>query len=91
MRPLKGFIAHVELAGLFEVFVLPVPEGTRFQFYPYPETQKDFQDYLATRFSKLGEPSECTFHPEAGCYEVLFRGLRYASPEEALSALTAGR
>lgn len=89
MRPSKGFTAHVELSGLFEVFVLPVPEGTRFQFYPYPETRKDFPNYLASRFSKLGEPSECTFHPDAGCYEVLFRGLRYASPEEALKALTA--
>lgn len=91
MRPTGGFQVHVALAGLFEVFVLPVPEGTRFQFYPYPETEKDFSSYLASRFSKLGEPSECTFHPDAGCYEVLFRGLRYASPEEALAAFTAGR
>lgn len=90
MRPSKEFQLHVELPGLFEVFVLPVPEGTRFQFYPYPGTS-DFPAYLATRFSKLGEPSECTFHPDPGCYEVLFRGLHYASPEEALSALTAGR
>lgn len=91
MRPSKDFIAHVELPGLFEVFVLPVPEGTRFQFYPYKQTSGNFPEYLATRFSKLGEPSECTFHPDAGCYEVLFRGLRYPSSEEALSALTAGR
>lgn len=89
MRKADGFLAQVALPGLFEVFVLQVPEGTQFQFYPYPETSKGFDAFLARRFAHLGEPSECTFDPKYNRYEVHIRGLHFKDAEEALRALTA--
>jgi hypothetical protein len=87
----KKFLVHVELQGLFEVFVIPSPEGCVLQFFPFPEKEKDFPAYLAERFKHLGEPSDCAFHPDIRCYEVTFRGLRFNGPEDALARLTAGR
>jgi len=91
MKPATEFLVHLELKGLFEVYVIPLKDGTRFQFFPHAETEKDFAGFLARRFAHLGEPAECVFHPEIRCYDVFFRGLRFANPEEALSALTPGR
>jgi hypothetical protein len=87
MKLAKEFLAHVELTGLFEVFVIPVPEGTKFQFYPFKDG--DFPAFLAKRFGHLGEPSDCTYHEDFRCYEVLFRGLRFQDAEQALRSLTA--
>ncbi len=81
------FQAHIELTGLFEVFVIPTPEGTRFQFYAFPETEKNFDAYLAQRFRHLGEPTDLVYREEFRCYDVTFRGLRFKGPEEALKAL----
>jgi hypothetical protein len=91
MKPIKEFLVHVELQGLFEVFVIPSTEGVVLQFFPYPGNGKDFPAYLAERFRHLGEPSDCAFHPSIGCYEVTFRGLRFNGPEDALARLMAGR
>jgi hypothetical protein len=81
------FQAHVELTDLFEVFVIPTPEGTRFQFYAYPKTEKNFANFLAERFQHLGEPADLVYREEIRCYDVSFRGLRFKGPEEALKAL----
>jgi len=89
LKPSVNFIAHVDLANLFEVFVIPAPDGTRFQFYPYPPLKDSFPEYCAKRFSGLGEPAEAVFHPETGCFDAFFRGLRFQDPEDALRALTA--
>jgi hypothetical protein len=91
MKPAAEFLLHLELRGLFEVFVIPAKDGVRFQFFPYPETEKEFAAYLAGRFAHLGEPAECVFHPEIRCYDAFFRGLRFATPEEALVSLTPAR
>lgn len=89
MKPAKEFLVHVELHGLFEVFVIPSPEGCVLQFFPYPGKEKEFPTYLSERFRHLGEPSDCVYHQDIRCYEVAFRGLRFAGPEDALSRLTA--
>jgi hypothetical protein len=91
MKAAKEFLVHVELKGLFEVFVIPSADGSILQFFPYPGKEKDFPAYLAERFKHLGEPSDCTFHSDIKCYEVTFRGLRFNGPEDALTRLTAGR
>jgi hypothetical protein len=91
MKVAKDFQAHIELRGLFEVFVIQAPDGTRLQIYPPTKGQVGFQEYLAKRFGHLGEPTECVHHADFDCYEVFFRGLRFSGPEEALSRLTAGR
>ena len=90
MRPAKEFLVHVELPGHFEVFVIPVPEGTSFQFYPYGKTE-NFPQYLARRFGHLGEPAESSHNPDVNCYEAVFRGLHFKDAEEALRAITAAR
>lgn len=91
MKPTTEFMVHVDLAGLFDVYVIPAKDGTRFQFYPYPPLKATFPEYLASRFAGLGEPAEAVFTAEIGCYDVLFRGLHFKDPEDALRRLTAGR
>ncbi len=91
MKPKVEFIAHVDLPGLFEVFVVPADGGTRFQFYPYPPLKDRFPEYLAKRFASLGEPAEAVYQQDVGCFDAYFRGLLIRDPEEALKRLTAGR
>lgn len=67
--------------------MVPTPEGTRFQFYPYPETESGFPEYLAARFASLGEPADGVYDPETKCFDALFRGLHFKDAEEALTAL----
>lgn len=88
MKKAVEFQAHIELSGLFEVFVIPVPDGTRFQFYSHPATEEGFDAYLAKRFANLGQPADLVYHEDIKCFEAFFRGLRYQSPEEALKALS---
>jgi hypothetical protein len=88
LKPATGFLAHVELIGLFDAYVIPIPEGTRIQFYAGTKTEKNFSTYLAKRFQHLGEPADCVYREEFRCYDVTFRGLRFKDPEEALVALT---
>lgn len=91
MKPSAEFMAHVDLAGLFDVYVIPVKEGTRFQFFPYPPLKDSFPEYLAKRFAVFGEPAEAVLHADVGCFDVLFRGLHFKDPEDVLRRLTAGR
>lgn len=88
MKRAVDYLAHVDLHGLFEVYVLASGRETRMQFYPYEALKEDFGAYLARRFAHLGEPSDCVYHPEARCFEVSFRNLPIKDPEEALKAVT---
>ena len=91
MKPAKDFQVHVELHGLFSVYVYPSLSGTTFQFFPYPGSEGNFESYLTTRFGHLGTPSSCTRNPELRSYEVYFSGLIFRTPEEALQAITGPR
>ena len=82
-----GFQAHVALNGLFEVFVIPEEGGTKFLFYPYPDTKANFSEFLVERFGHLGEPADCSLHDDISCHEAHFHGLHFKDPEEALKAL----
>lgn len=90
MRPATEYLLHLDLKNLFEVFVIPVSKGTKFQFYAYPELERttSFDEYLAQRFSHLGQPGGLVYHEDFKCYEVHFPGLHFKDPEEALKALT---
>lgn len=87
MAPTREFMLHVELHGLFTVYVYPSTTGASLEFFPYPATEKDFPAYLAERFKHLGEPSDCIIDPDTNCFRVKFPGLRFASPEEALISI----
>lgn len=87
MKKASEFQLHAELTGLFEVFVIPIAGGTRFQFYPFKGREAGFPEYLQERFAHLGKPGECVFHADIQCFDVTFPGLRLASPEEALAVL----
>ncbi len=91
IKPITEFLAHVDLTGLFDVYVIPVKDGTRFQFFPYPPLKDTFPQFLAGRFPGFGEPAEAVFHAEINCFDVFFRGLHFKDPEDALRRLTAGR
>lgn len=87
MKPAKDFLIHVELHGLFTLYVYRAGSGSSFEFFPYPATEAKFPEYLATRFGHLGEPADCVVDPDTKVYRVSFPGLRFASPEEALNAI----
>lgn len=81
----KGFLLHLELDGLFEVFVTQTASGgSRFQFFPAPAREASFDEYLARRFAHLGAPAEAVHHPDLHCFVAVFPDLRLASPEDAL-------
>lgn len=87
VKPAKEFLVHVELHGLFSAYVYPSPSGSSIVFFPFPATEKNFPDFLASRFGHLGQPSDLVLDQDTKAYRVEFPGLRFASPEEALSRL----